>query len=177
MPDDDVPDEGWGDLFSRSDDILADIIVPVVGKIKDETVKVRKAIENKEFSASADTIIVEEDQYDYRSISFTAWIGPDSDRERVTREMPFEGRISEAIIGFRAGTQNAVGVRLEDHESGEKYFPSNPETKFFGAEDFTHPFKLSVDVEKNQEIDAVFRNDDPDNGHLVNCVLTVRGED
>lgn len=170
-----VPDDGLFDWISRSDDILADVVVPILADARDYLKSINEGFE-VEFQAQEDTLFVVEETPEYRTVSFSAWVEPDTSQARVTREMPFDGVITEVIAGFRGGTQNGVGMRVESTESGEKYFPSNPETQFYGAEAFTHPFKVNVHVNNGEEVDAVYRNTDEENGHFINCLLTVKKE-
>lgn len=89
-------------------------------------------------------------------------------------EAPYEGTLTEVVIGFPSGTQQAVGFGL-DGPDGSRLVPQGPSgTRFVGFDNEVIRFGLSEPVEKNASFEIRFANNDVNNPHFVNVVLKLR---
>lgn len=90
----------------------------------------------------------------------------------IRREMPFDGRIVSIIVGWPNGANNLVGVQIR-RSNGDVLFPANREDDFIAANDFTAVLPLRKDIGIDEELQAVFANNDGTNDHFVNVILNV----
>lgn len=161
------------DFFSDVDNLLQDEVIPAIKGIQAE-------VEDFSQEVNIDNLVVEETESEWEAISFSAKTesadssGPGE--SSIVREMPFDGRIKEVIVGFPDGADEWVGIRVQDYQSAEKIFPSNPETGVFAANDYYDRFKTTYEVKKGEEIEVYHKNNDPNNERLVNCVVQVESE-
>lgn len=89
-------------------------------------------------------------------------------------EVPYGGTLTEVVIGFPSGTQQAVGFGL-DGPDGKRLVPQGPSgTRFIGFDNEVVRFGLNEPVEKERSFTVRFANNDPDNAHFVNVVLKLR---
>ena len=89
-------------------------------------------------------------------------------------ETPKDGTLTEVLIGYPSGTQQAVGVRLEGVD-GESLIPRGPSgAQFVAFNDEVIRFSLNEPIQKNEEITIKFANNDEENPHFVNVLLRVR---
>ena len=99
--------------------------------------------------------------------------GPDDPLVEVF-ETPKDGTLTEVLIGYPSGTQQAVGVRLEGVD-GESLIPRGPSgAQFVAFDDEVIRFNLNEPIQKNEEITIKFANNDEENPHFVNVLLRVR---
>ena len=85
-----------------------------------------------------------------------------------------DGTLTEIIVGYPSGTQQAVGVRVEGPD-GEALIPRGPSgTQFIAFNDEVLRFRVNVPLEKNETITIKFANNDDVEDHFVNVVLLVR---
>ena len=89
-------------------------------------------------------------------------------------ETPKDGTLTDVLIGYPSGTQQAVGVRLEGVD-GESLIPRGPSgAQFVAFDDEVIRFNLNEPIQKNEEITIKFANNDEENPHFVNVLLRVR---
>ena len=89
-------------------------------------------------------------------------------------ETPKDGTLTDVLIGYPSGTQQAVGVRLEGVD-GESLIPRGPSgAQFVAFNDEVIRFNLNEPIQKNEEITIKFANNDEENPHFVNVLLRVR---
>ena len=89
-------------------------------------------------------------------------------------EAPKDGTLTEILVGYPSGTQQAVGVRVEGPD-GEALVPRGPSgTQFIAFNDEVLRFRVNVPLEKNETITIKFANNDDVEDHFVNVVLLVR---
>lgn len=108
----------------------------------------------------------------------TADAGNSVETDEVRLEIPYDGKITEIILGWSQGANQAVGVQFRSAE-GERYIPRNDDNDvaFIGMDNHVlPPIPLNVDVSEGDEFIAEFRNNDPDNSHFVNVEAYVREE-
>jgi len=98
---------------------------------------------------------------------------PPASSEDVIRDVPFDGWVKTYVVGFPDGADQAVGVRLADGETGNKWFPRNPEDQYFAANNFTYPFDLVFPVEEGDKLKTQYLNNDPNNSHFINSMVTI----
>lgn len=87
-------------------------------------------------------------------------------------DVPFDGRIIDIVIGWQAGANGNVGVRI-DTKDGTKLLPRNSDTDYIGANDFTYPFTVRRDIDENDVLVAEFNNTDTNNSHFVNVIPEI----
>lgn len=97
-------------------------------------------------------------------------VAADSEDER-TLDVPYDGRIQTALIGWGSGANNLVGVQIRT-AGGVKLLPRNDD-EYITANDFTYPFSVRTDVNEDDQIVVMFKNIDTNNDHYVNCVLEI----
>lgn len=83
---------------------------------------------------------------------------PGDDEVTRTQQVPFDGWVDGFTVGWPSGASRLVGVRLEDNETGEKYFPEGSD-QFAAMDDFTETFPTSFKVDENDELTVVFKSD------------------
>ena len=89
-------------------------------------------------------------------------------------ETPKDGTLTDVLIGYPSGTQQAVGVRFEGVD-GESLIPRGPSgAQFVAFDDEVIRFNLNEPIQKNEEITIKFANNDEENPHFVNVLLRVR---
>jgi len=89
-------------------------------------------------------------------------------------ETPKDGTLTDVLIGYPSGTQQAVGVRLEGVD-GESLIPRGPSgAQFVAFDDEVIRFNLNEPIQKNEEITIKFANNDEENPHFVNVLLRLR---
>ena len=97
-------------------------------------------------------------------------VGADSKEER-TLDLPYDGRIVTALLGWPSGANNKVGVQIRT-AGGVKLLPRNDD-QYITANDFTYPFSVRTDVNEDDKIKVIFNNIDASNDHFINCVLEI----
>jgi hypothetical protein len=97
-------------------------------------------------------------------------VGADAEAER-TLDVPYDGRIVTALIGWGSGANNLVGVQIRT-AGGVKLLPRNDD-EYITANDFTYAFSVRTDVNEDDEIVVLFKNTDTNNDHYVNCILEI----
>lgn len=98
---------------------------------------------------------------------------PSEDPEIINRDVPFDGVITDVVIGWPAGADNLVGAQL-GLESGERFVPRNKEDEYIAADDFTHSFSVREEVSEDDTIQAQYVNSDDTFDHFMNMFVTVR---
>lgn len=160
------PDDTFLDKATNVDNILA--------QIKDVLKDVRDEIRNIEPRIVSDRLVIEEgvprESYQLEMSSLVE----EGDKTSTTRTVPFDGWVDGFIVGFPDGADQAVGLRLEDDDTGEQYFPRNPEDRYFAANAYSDNLDLSFEVEEGQKLTAELRNNDSMNEHFVNAMVTVK---
>lgn len=91
--------------------------------------------------------------------------------ETETYEVPFDAEIVDVIIGFPAGTQNAVPMNLG--VTGQRFVPFNEDEQWIAFEDFTYPFKVRTTVQEGSVLTARFFNL-TSSSKFINCVPQLR---
>lgn len=97
----------------------------------------------------------------------------EGDEFTVEREVPYDGRITTLVIGWPDGANHYAGVQLLNQDTDNKLFPRDDESEFVGANDFTHPFDLRVDVDQGEVLVAHYVNRDTTNDHFLNVLVTI----
>lgn len=90
----------------------------------------------------------------------------------VKREMPFDGRIVSIVVGWSNGSNNLVGVQIR-RGNGDVIFPANREDDYVAANDFTAVLPLRKEISIDEELQAVYVNNDLTNSHFINLILNV----
>lgn len=89
--------------------------------------------------------------------------------EDVERVMPFDGKITDLIVGWPDGADNLVGVQFRKGQ-GDILFPYNQEDDYIAANNFTHPFPLNVRAKQGDKFHAIYVNLDTAQSHFVNVI-------
>lgn len=91
----------------------------------------------------------------------------------IRREMPFDGHVTELMVGFPAGAGGAVGVQFR-RVSGSTLFPYNTEDQYIAQDDIQHPYSMCASVREEETMVAQYVNTDVDNDHFINVIASVR---
>ena len=99
---------------------------------------------------------------------------PPNAPDTETFEIPYPGRVTDVILGYPAGTQQAVGVAV-DGPDGENLIPRGPrDASFVAFDDETLDFGLNELVQKNERITIKYANNDAENDHFLNVIIKLR---
>lgn len=79
-----------------------------------------------------------------------------NDGDDLTKEVPFDGRVTELFVGAAAAANNQVGIQLR--YGGEKRLPGNRADEFIYPADLTHPYLVVFPVEEDTDLKLVYKN-------------------
>jgi hypothetical protein len=105
-----------------------------------------------------------------------------NDPVAATIEPDYDATITTVYLGFPAGTQQTVGVRLSDG-GGEVWIPrggqrvtsdGTREPQYIAEDDVTVAIDLNVAVDEDNTIQAQFVSTDPSNSHYVTVTPILR---
>lgn len=154
------------DRLTDVDEVLENQVVPTQQSMLDELRSIREAVGGGPTPGEAGLAI---------QIDFSNEVATNTTTDNpvsITREVPFDGRITTFFTGWPDGTQNGAGIALLRNE-GERLFPRNPEDQFVAFNDVAHPFDLRAPVSKGETLEAQFTNADPNQSHFLNAVVTI----
>lgn len=92
-----------------------------------------------------------------RTLDLTHLVPAESTDVTTVEEMPFDGYVGGVTIGWPDGADQMVGVRLENAEGGEKYYPAGDDN-YSAFNDLAKEFQITFPIHKGDEIQAVFVN-------------------
>lgn len=93
------------------------------------------------------------------------------DPVEVERDMPFDGRLTQLVVSFPSGTQQAVGVQVA--RADDEQLAPRGESGYIALDGGFQPFDLRVNVANGETIKARFANNDPQTDHYAAVFLTV----
>lgn len=91
----------------------------------------------------------------------------------TSREAPYDGFVTELMVGFPPGAGGAVGLQFRN-AAGEVFFPYNEEDHYVAQDDIQHPYSVCFPVRDGETLVAEFVNTDTSEDHFVNVIPTVR---
>lgn len=135
----------------------------------EEIVKIRELLEEQERLQNRTFL------WDF-STEVTADAGNSVPNDEVRITIPYDGIITQLIIGWGEGSNQATGVKFKS-ATGEKFVPRNDDgdAEFIGMNDHVlPPIPLNVPVQEGEEFIAEYKNNDDQNSHFVNCEAYIR---
>lgn len=107
-----------------------------------------------------------------RSIPLSKAIDPNTKFDDEVEDVPFTGYTEGAHIGWPDSTSQAVGIRLEEADTGTRVFPTGDD-QFVSFDGLTDFFSFTHEFEEGESIKAVFQNN---KGQLVaiNCIVRYK---
>ncbi len=149
----------------------------ILSQVRDILKEVRNELGNIEPKIVSDRLVIEEGvPRESYQLEMSMLVDP-GETESETREMPFDGWVDGFIVGFPDGTDQSVGLRLEDDDTGTQYFPRNREDNYFAANDYSDNLDLAFEIEEGQKLTAELKNNDSMNEHFINVMVTVKRKD
>jgi len=90
----------------------------------------------------------------------------------VTTEIPYRARITRVLLGYPAGTQQAVGAQVGT-PGGENWVPRGGvnEADYVAFDDRNIEVGVNVEIEADQPVRSAFINNDPNNAHFINVLV------
>jgi hypothetical protein len=97
------------------------------------------------------------------------------DPHTVEISIPYPATIVRVVVGYPAGTQQAVGVNL-GRLAGEIWYPRGgvDNAEYTAFDDQVVEFSPNEKVEEGEPIQANFINTDPNNQHFINLLVFAR---
>lgn len=95
-----------------------------------------------------------------------------TDPVTVSVEIPYRSRITRVLLGYPAGTQQAVGAQVGT-PGGENWVPRGGvnEAEYVAFDDRNIEVGVNVEIEPDQPVQASFINNDPNNAHFINVLV------
>lgn len=96
----------------------------------------------------------------------------------VTREMPYDGVVSQIYLDIPSGVRSKAGFRIIDDERGVRKFPYNEETEYASFDDVSGFWPVSFPLQSGDKIKAAFINENENenvDSHFLKVWLIVVG--
>lgn len=160
------------DSLTSADDILRDIRDEELSEVRTllgQQVQLLDAIAQN-MGADVEPVSTDAFTFGYSQVvpADTSKIDP----ETVSREMPFDGRITQLVVAFPPNTQQSTGIQIK-RASGEQLAPRDDESGYIALDGGFQAFDLRTDISDGEEIVAAFANSDQNNDHYAAAFVTV----
>lgn len=180
MPDGNVEGDQLLDPLTSVDDKLES----VEGTLKDQTGVLRDLGTGLEAIATelgADVSVGKAREFPFEMSAVVPTTATRQDPHTTEIEIPYDATITAVHLGFPAGTQQAVGVKVGTG-IGERWIPrggveqagSGDDAQYVAFSDHVIQIDLNIEVDADSPIRAEFINNDPDNDHFINVLVLAR---
>lgn len=145
------PNDKLLDRLTDMDEILVHDILPEVQDINDGINSLHQ-LEGGGVTTLREAVPREKDTKD-----LSKKLDPGEDASRVGK-VPFDGWVTGFICGWPDGAAQNAGIGLYHNSEGTKFFPEG-EDDYAAFNDWNHRFPVTFPVEKGEELEVKFKNE------------------